>query len=147
MSDYEESDRDDDYGNYGEDYKARERSGIMIDVFDYNLSPIDRFKTRCLVYQDIFQNSQRSRDLQIKNLDVLISKIQRIEYKNPLALTLGYYCVDKKTKKIINDDIKHWLNLVEEFKKKNDDDKDKIPAINITCADIIRYARLIQSIL
>ena len=75
-----------------------------------------------------------------KKIETMISKLQHIKYKNPLAFLLGYYVLKREREK-------------ESEKEKIDRDKMKLfikickdNAIEITKEDIIRYFRLLQTL-
>lgn len=104
--------------------------------------PKEMFMTGCQRYQALFASFFPKMNFQLNEIDSLVSKVQRVEYKNPLAFLFGYYCINKDgsiDKKRINECLSNTQKIV-------DNHASVTLKLQITCNDIIRYARYILSI-
>ena len=104
--------------------------------------PKEMFMTACQRYQALFISFFPKMDFQLNEIDALVSRAQRVEYKNPLAFLFAYYSIDKNrtiNKTRLNECISNTQKIV-------DNNASITLKLQITCNDIIRYARYILSI-
>lgn len=103
--------------------------------------PKEMFMTACQRYQALFASFFPKMNFHLDEIDALVSKVQRIEYKNPLAFLCAYYCIDKNRsidKTRINECLSNTQKIIE--------NSSVTLKLQITCNDIIRYIRYILSI-
>lgn len=99
-------------------------------LFRLNLSKKEKFQIFLSVFFDKLQDVLGLSNLDLDRMLIISDRIQKIEYKNPIAFIIGYHVCGAK-------DID--INALEEVKKK----KILVRFDEVTLPDVIRYARLI----
>lgn len=102
-------------------------------IFRLNLSKQEKFRIFMSVF---FEKLEPYLDLRQTDLDKMLSiskRIEKIEYKNPIAFILGYYVCDDRTGDIKESSIENIINrkVLTKFDE-------------VSMPDVIRYARLIK---
>lgn len=119
-------------------YNQLKQFGVYNDNYDFDVSgKIIRYgMTLQIIFEQKMEKCKNTLSLSsISPVLKLLPKIPRLEYKNPEALLIGYYSI--KNMKIDKDEL-------EKLAKKCEKNRD---TISVTKADIIRYAKLIISLL
>lgn len=133
---------DEDYDQNFEDelhnkisWKELQHMGLYKDNYDSTGKIIRHGMTLETIFQQKMEECRKTLSLSsIAPVVQLFPKIPRLEYKNPEALLVGFYCI--KNMRIDKEEL-------DKLSKKCEKNKD---TISITKADIIRYAKLIISI-
>jgi hypothetical protein len=102
-------------------------------IFRMTLSNEDKFKIFMSIFYQRFKEQLNLTDQNLDELVLLMEKTEHIETKNPFAFVLGYYVISgKKISKIKFENVrKNVIDYVDE----------------VTLPDVIRYSKLIISIL
>ena len=117
-------------------WKELQHMGVYKDNYDSSGKIIRYGMTLETIFQQKMEECRNTLSLaSISPVVSLFPKIPRLEYKNPGALLLGFYSI-----KDMSIDKRLLDRLVEKCERNKD-------TISITKADIIRYAKLIISIL
>lgn len=146
--DYNDNDDNDDYygdgPQYQDEFKARERTGIMSNVTDRSLRNIQDPREKLLVLVDAISrsiNSDYMNDyITDDDIAIMTGKIDQLlhpQSKNATAYILGYL-VTRGGNKILPDKVKEVFTQVLP-NIKND--------TSVTKPDVLRYARLWQTLL
>jgi len=127
-----------DFVNVFADMKDKKQELLQRRLLLEGMSDEERFTRSVGIYaKTIFADHiGEIRGQEQKKIETMISKLQHIKYKNPLAFLLAYYVLkkEKEKEKIDRDKMKLFIKIC------------KDNAIEITKEDIIRYFRLLQNL-
>jgi hypothetical protein len=127
---------DDDYPDFQQTYGQREQMGgknayigtFLTKSMRAGMAPSELFMSSLEQHAHLFS----IKNINLNDIASILPLIPHIEHKNPIAFLLGFYSITPK-KKIDTATIDEFIQTCQEKEIKN-----------ITKADIVRYARLIQ---